>query len=91
VIVGFEAVIQVVLGLELIETLQIYYATHRVRLQVILVVALIAVSRHVMVLDVEHVEPMQIGGAAVLILALAAGYYLVGLVDSRAPQATDRK
>lgn len=74
---AFSGVLLIVLGLELLETLRVYFTHHRVRLELVLVVALIAVSRHVINLDFEHMSGASIAGIAVLVIALTGGYYLV--------------
>lgn len=74
---AFSGVLLIVLGLELLETLRVYFTHHRVRLELVIVVALIAVSRHVINLDFEHLTGTTIAGIAALIVALTAGYYLV--------------
>ena len=74
---GFAGVLLIVLGLELLETLRVYFAHHRVRLEIILVVAIIAVARHVINLDFHAISGGETAGIAALILALAGGYYLV--------------
>ena len=73
----FGGVLIVVLGLELIETLKVYFKEHKVRVEVILIVSLIAVGRHVVQVDYEHLSGMQLVGIAALILSLAGGYFLV--------------
>ena len=80
---AFAGVLLVVLGLELLETLRVYFAHHRVRLEIILVVAIIAVSRHVINLDFDHLSGAEIAGIAALILALTGGYFLVGKTGGR--------
>jgi uncharacterized membrane protein (DUF373 family) len=72
---GFAGVLLIVLGLELLETLRVYFTQHRVRLEIILVVAIIAVGRHVITLDFSHLSGPEIIGIAALILALTCGYY----------------
>jgi uncharacterized membrane protein (DUF373 family) len=74
---AFAGVLLIVLGLELLETLRVYFTDHRVRLELVIVVALIAVSRHVINIDFEHVSGLSIAGIAALIVALTGGYYLV--------------
>jgi uncharacterized membrane protein (DUF373 family) len=74
---GFAGVLLVVLGLELLETLRVYFTHHRVRLEIILVVAIIAVGRHVINLDFHHADGASIAGIGALVLALTGGYYLV--------------
>ena len=75
---AFGGVLVVVLGLELIETLKVYFHEHQVRVEVIMIVGLIAVGRHVIQVDYEHVEASQLIGLGALIVSLALGYYLVG-------------
>jgi uncharacterized membrane protein (DUF373 family) len=75
---AFGGVLVVVLGLELIETLKVYFHEHQVRVEVIMIVGLIAVGRHVIQVDFEHVEASKLVGLGALIVSLALGYFLVG-------------
>lgn len=75
---AFGGVLVVVLGLELIETLKVYFHEHQVRVEVIMTVGLIAVGRHVIQVDFEHEEASQLIGLGALIVSLALGYFLVG-------------
>jgi uncharacterized membrane protein (DUF373 family) len=74
---SFAGVLIVVLGLELLETLKTYFAEHHVRLEVILVVAIIAVGRHVIQIDFEHTPGTVLLGLSSVILALTVGYFLI--------------
>jgi uncharacterized membrane protein (DUF373 family) len=74
---GFAGVLLIVLGLELLETLRVYFEQHRVRLEIILVVAIIAVARHVIALDFHQLSGVETAGIAALMLALTGGYYLL--------------
>jgi uncharacterized membrane protein (DUF373 family) len=74
---SFAGVLTVVLGLELLETLNTYFTEHHVRLEVILVVAIIAIGRHVIQIDFEHTPGTVLLGIAGVILALTLGYFLV--------------
>jgi uncharacterized membrane protein (DUF373 family) len=49
----------------------------RVQVEIIVVVALIAVSRHIMLVDLERVRGPELLGIAALVLALAVSYALV--------------
>jgi uncharacterized membrane protein (DUF373 family) len=75
---AFGGVLVVVLGLELIETLKVYFHEHQVRVEVIMIVGLIAVGRHVIQVDFAHEEASQLIGLGALIVSLALGYFLVG-------------
>jgi uncharacterized membrane protein (DUF373 family) len=74
---SFAGILIVVLGLELLETLRTYFTEHHVRVEVILVVAIIAVGRHVIQVDFGHTSASVDFGLAALILALVVGYFLV--------------
>ncbi len=73
----FAGVLLVVLGLELLDTLRNYFIEHRLRVEFLISVALIAVSRHIIQLDYEHTSPWLVMAIAVLIFSLSASY--VGL------------
>jgi uncharacterized membrane protein (DUF373 family) len=74
---AFSGVLLIILGLELMETLRVYFKSHRIRLETILAVAIIAVGRHVINLDVEHMPGSSLIGVAAVVLALTGGYFLV--------------
>lgn len=88
---AFAGVLLVILGLELLETLRTYFAEHRVRLQVIIVVALIAMGRHIIQLDLEQASGTVLTGIGVLVLALAISYYLIGRVNESSAEPWEIK
>jgi uncharacterized membrane protein (DUF373 family) len=73
----FAGVLLVLLGLELIETLKTYFAEHYVRIEVILIVAMIAIGRHIVQIDFEHMGGSALLGVAAMMVALAVSYFLV--------------
>ena len=87
----FAGVLLVVLGLELMDTLRNYFIEHRLRVELLLSVALIAVARHVIQLDYEHVSPWLVAGIAFLVLSLAASYVGVRVLVSGREAGTDRR
>ena len=70
----FAGVLLVVLGLELMDTLRNYFIEHRLRVELLISVALIAVARHVIQLDYEHSNPWLVAAMAFLVLSLTASY-----------------
>lgn len=74
---SFAGVLIVVLGLELLETLNTYFTEHHVRLEVILVIAIIAVGRHVIQVDFGHTSGTVLLGLSAVIFALTFGYFLI--------------
>ncbi|MBV8402640.1 MAG: phosphate-starvation-inducible PsiE family protein [Gammaproteobacteria bacterium] len=86
----FAGVLLVVLGLELMDTLRNYFIEHRLRVEFLISVALIAVARHVIQLDYEHTQPWLVASIALLIISLAASYVGVRvLVEGRVPPPGD--
>ncbi|HZR81112.1 MAG TPA: phosphate-starvation-inducible PsiE family protein [Candidatus Binatia bacterium] len=73
-IFGFFLVI--LIGLELLETVKAYLTEHVVHVELVVEVALIAVARKVIVLDVKEYSPLTLLGVAAIILALAIAYHL---------------
>jgi uncharacterized membrane protein (DUF373 family) len=73
---SLAGVLLVLLGLEMMEALRTYFSEHRVKVEIILVLALIAVGRHIIQLDLEHLDGLTLIGIAALILALAIGLTL---------------
>jgi uncharacterized membrane protein (DUF373 family) len=74
---AFSGVLLVLLGLELLDTVKVYFREHSVRVEVILLVGLIAMGRHVLEIDLHHIEPLVLFGFSSLVLALATSYFLV--------------
>jgi uncharacterized membrane protein (DUF373 family) len=81
----FAGVLLVVLGLELMDTLRNYFIEHRLRVEFLIAVALIAVARHIIQLDYEHASPWLVGAIALLVLSLAASYLAVRAFEPRKP------
>jgi len=73
----FGLFLLVLIGIELFETMEIYIKENVVHIEVVLTVALIAVARKVIILDVKKVESPTLLGIAAIILALSLGYYLI--------------
>jgi uncharacterized membrane protein (DUF373 family) len=87
----FAGILLVVLGLELMDTLRNYFIEHRLRVELLLSVALIAVARHVIQLDYEHISPELLTGIALLVFSLAASYVGVRvLISGRETGSADR-
>ncbi len=74
---AFGGVLMVLLGLELLETVKVYFQEHRIRVEIIMFVAIIATGRHIIQIDTHDANPMMIFGLATLMLALSASYFLL--------------
>ncbi len=67
----------ILIGLELIETIKVYLSKEVIPVEIIFLVAIIAVTRKVIILDFKNLDPLTLIGMAAIILALSVGYYVV--------------
>ena len=81
----FGAFLLVMIGLELLGTIKTYITTKSIHVEVVLLVAIIAIARKVVILEPKELDGAGLLGIAAIILALTAGYYLVRLGRRRAP------
>src|SRR3954464_10028911 len=73
----FAGALIVLLGLELAETLRAYFAKHEIRVEVILIMAIVAIGRHMIQLDFDHAPASEILGLSALMASLTGGYFFV--------------
>ncbi|WBX70391.1 phosphate-starvation-inducible PsiE family protein [Tenacibaculum retecalamus] len=73
----FGGFLSVLIGIELLHTIKMYLKEDIVHVEIVLLVALIGVSRHVIDLDFTHLEPLTIFGISSLIIVLSGGYFLI--------------
>jgi uncharacterized membrane protein (DUF373 family) len=68
----------VLIGLEFLETIiKTYLQDGQRHYQVVLSVALIAISRKVIILDVKHLEGITLLGISAIIIAISFSYYIM--------------
>lgn len=67
----------ILIGLELLETIRTYLKEDQIHVEVVFLVAMIAIARKVIILDVKKLEPGILYGISGIILGLSAGYFLV--------------
>ena len=68
----------VLIGIELLETIMKSYAkAHVDRVEIVLAVAIIAIARKVIILDVKELSSLTLIGIATIIVALSVGYFLL--------------
>jgi len=73
----FGFFMMIVIGLELIETIKIYLVDESIHVEIICLVAIVAVTRKVIILDLYKLPPVSLLGIAAIILALTIGYYFL--------------
>lgn len=79
----FGLFLLILIGVELLETMKIYLREDTVHIEVILLVAIIAIARKAVVLDLEKVDALTIMSLGVLVIALAIGYYIIKKVQKK--------
>jgi uncharacterized membrane protein (DUF373 family) len=75
----------VLIGLELLETVKMDPTEQRVRVETVLLVAMIAVARKVILLDFKELSAPTLLAIAALIVALTGGYALMRRARSGSP------
>ena len=73
----FGFFMMILIGLELLESIRTYLSDELLHVEVVFLVAMIAISRKVIILEVKDLDPLVLIGIASIILSLAVGYYFV--------------
>jgi uncharacterized membrane protein (DUF373 family) len=73
----FGQFLLVLIGIELLHSMKIYIMHRVIHLEAVLIVALIAMARKIVVLEPKEVAEGTLLGIAAIVLALTLGYYLV--------------
>ena len=73
----FGTFLMVLIGVELLDTVKVYLKEHVMHVEVVILVAIMAVARKVIVMDFEKMSGLEFAGIGGLLVALAVGYYLV--------------
>jgi uncharacterized membrane protein (DUF373 family) len=71
----FGAFLLILIGLELMKTVVMYLARHELHVDVVFTVAMIAIARHAIDLNLSQTPPLLLIGMAALIVGLSLGYY----------------
>jgi uncharacterized membrane protein (DUF373 family) len=67
----------ILIGFELIETIEMYFKENVIHAEIVLLIAVIAVSRKVILLDLDKHEPIAVVGLGVIIIGLGGCYALI--------------
>jgi uncharacterized membrane protein (DUF373 family) len=67
----------ILIGIELLETIKAYLKDQVVHSEIVLEVALIAIARKVVILDLKEYDSTVILGIAALIITISGAYYIV--------------
>ena len=78
----------ILIGIELMETIKAYLQDRIVHSEIVLEVALIAIARKVIILDVKEYDPVSIIGISALIIAISISYYILRSKIRKTPKAS---
>lgn len=73
----FGLFLLVLIGIELLETIKAYLRDNIVHVEVVFILAMIAIARKVIILDIKDVDALTLIGIGVIIIALSMGYWFV--------------
>jgi uncharacterized membrane protein (DUF373 family) len=71
----FAGFLMILIGLELMKTIVMYLDEHVIHVEIVFSVAIIAIARHTIDVDFNHVPPLAMIGIGAIIIALAIGYF----------------
>lgn len=71
----------VLIGVELLETIKAYFKENTIHVEIVVLLAIIAIARKVILLDPSNTSGIDFGielmGIGVIVVGLSAGYYLI--------------
>ncbi len=73
----FGGFLLILIGIELLETIKIYLKQNIVHVEVVVLVAIIALARKIVILKIEELSFEIMAGIGILVLTLAIAYYLI--------------
>src|SRR5512137_1943301 len=75
------AFLLVLIGVELLDTIKAYFHENSIHVEIVVLLAIIAMARKVIILDPTSMSASEFGfelmGIGVIVVGLAAGYYLI--------------
>lgn len=84
----FGLFLLILIGIELLDTIKTYLAERTLHTEVVLLVAIIAISRKVITLDEKAISALALFGIGAIIVALGVSYYLLK-ISNKKPSKTD--
>jgi uncharacterized membrane protein (DUF373 family) len=79
----FGLFLNILIALEILENITAYLRRHVFQVELVIVTSLIAVSRKIIILDLDKVRGLDIIGLGLAILALSLSYLIIRFSNSR--------
>jgi uncharacterized membrane protein (DUF373 family) len=80
----FGLFLNVLIALEILENITAYLKNHVIQVELVIVTSLVAVSRKIIILDLQKTAGLDLIALAAAILSLSVSYWLVRHVNRRA-------
>ncbi len=74
---GVPIFFNIIITLEILETFKHHHRTILSRVKIILLIAITAIVRKLITLDVKHTESLLLIGIGIIILSISMGYYFL--------------
>ncbi len=85
----FGLFLNVLIALEILENITAYLKHHAIQVELVIATSLVAVSRKIIILDLQKIAGLDLIALAVTVLSLAISYWLVRGVSRRSRQDSD--
>ena len=79
----FGSILMVLIGIELLDTVKMYLKEDVVRVEIIILVAIIALAKKIIVMDFKSYDYLGMIGLAAVLITLAVAYYLIKRSDHK--------
>ncbi len=79
----FGLFLNVLITLEILENITAYLRKHIIQVELVIVTSLIAVSRKIILLDLEKTDGVEVIGLAIAIFALSISYWIIRYSNSK--------
>ncbi|WP_353929279.1 phosphate-starvation-inducible PsiE family protein [Okeanomitos corallinicola TIOX110] len=80
---AFGLFLNVLIALELLENITAYLKKHVLQVELVIVTALIAIGRKIIILDLKVTEGIELIGLGIAILALSISYFIIRSSNNR--------
>ena len=79
----FGLFLNILIALEILENITAYLRKHVVQVELVIVTSLIAVSRKIIILDLEKTDGIEVIGLAIAIFSLSISYWIIRYSNSK--------
>ncbi|MBD0261299.1 MAG: phosphate-starvation-inducible PsiE family protein [Tolypothrix sp. Co-bin9] len=79
----FGLFLNILIALEILENITAYLRKHVVQVELVIVTSLIAVSRKIIILDLEKTDGVEVIGLGIAIFALSISYWIIRYSNSK--------